>query len=78
MVEKLFGVFCDTAANGKKGLELYKSNTTKSCCKIRYKMIITETLMPVLDGFKQANRINKFTKLLRETDPTIQYIAIIA
>ena len=41
-------------------------------------MIITQTMMPVMDGYKQATQINKLKKLLRETDPTLPDIAIIA
>ena len=41
-------------------------------------MIITKTMMPVMDGFKQATQINKLKKLLKESDPMLPDIVILA
>ena len=33
---------CDQAENGKIAVDMYIANATKTCCNVRYKIILTD------------------------------------
>ena len=44
----------DIARDGQIEVELLKNNLEKTCCATRYRLIITDINMPVMDGFEAA------------------------
>ena len=44
----------DIARDGQIEVELLKNNLEKTCCTTRYRLIITDINMPVMDGFEAA------------------------
>ena len=57
---------------------MYEANMTKMCCKTRYKLVMTDIMMPIMDGYEAAQAINKKQKELSMSDPTVNRIPIIA
>ena len=45
------------AENGLIAVEKYQKNMTKSCCDVRYKVILLDIQMPVMDGIEAAKNI---------------------
>lgn len=43
--------------NGEQEVQAFISNMEKSCCDVRYKMVLTDLNMPVMDGFDAARLI---------------------
>ena len=78
MIEINYGIYSDLACDGYQAFEYYKQNITKVCCKTRYKIIMTDIMMPIMDGYQEAEEIHKLQAKLREVDPTIPEIIIVA
>lgn len=41
----------DKAMNGQEAVEMYKRNLNKICCSKRYKLILMDLNMPIMDGY---------------------------
>ena len=41
----------DKAMNGMEAVEMYRINISKKCCNTRYKVILMDINMPILDGY---------------------------
>lgn len=41
---------------------MYKESMLKSCCGIRYKLVITDLNMPVMNGYEASQEIKSFNK----------------
>ena len=54
----------DEAHDGDIAVELYKKNMEKTCCDVRYKMILTDINMPKMDGITETVEIMKYHKAL--------------
>ena len=48
---------CDKAENGKIALDMYLANAQKICCDVRYRVVLTDIQMPVMDGIESAKLI---------------------
>ena len=59
MMEENFNARCDEAMNGLIAVDLYKKNMEKTCCDVRYKLIITDIQMPEMDGITEAIAIKQ-------------------
>ena len=44
---------------------------TKTCCEIRYKLILTDIQMPEMDGISEAIAIKQLERTLRQTNPDL-------
>ena len=53
MTEK-YGLKCDQADDGVKAVEMYMSNMQKTCCNVRYRLILTDLMMPRMDGIEAS------------------------
>ena len=52
----------DEAKDGDEAVELYKKNMEKTCCDIRYQLILTDINMPTMDGVTATLEIMKYQK----------------
>ena len=50
----LRGIKYDVATDGQECLEKFETNFTKTCCDVRYKMVLTDINMPRMNGYKAA------------------------
>ena len=50
-INKYFNKKCDKAENGLEAVQLYEKNMQKKCCNVRYKVVLSDIQMPVMDGF---------------------------
>lgn len=50
----------------------------KSCCEARYKLIVMDINMPVMDGITAAKRIFQLGERLRAEDPSLPAVTITA
>ena len=51
------GITIDKAENGKEGLDMFVDNLQKQCCSIRYKLILMDLEMPIMDGYTATEKI---------------------
>ena len=54
------GIKIDKAENGKEGLDMFIDDFQKQCCSIRYKLILMDLEMPILDGYQATEKIIEF------------------
>ena len=52
----------DIARDGAIEVKLLKKDLEKTCCSTRYKLIITDINMPILDGYEAAIKANQLIK----------------
>jgi CheY-like chemotaxis protein len=74
MMEKSEEIVCKKAFDGEEAICTFKENLKKSCCDIKYKLILTDILMKPVDGY---NASKKITEIAKET-PGIHKFSIIA
>lgn len=60
MLKEEFGLKCDTVENGFDELKAVIANSEKTCCDVRYRLILTDLNMPIMDGFDAAKNILGF------------------
>ena len=65
----MFDIECDTAEDGEDEVAMFKANREKTCCNLRYKLVLTDLNMPRMDGFEAANQINTYQKLKKISKP---------
>ena len=68
----------DIARNGQIEVELLKRDLEKTCCNTRYKLIITDINMPILDGYDAAIKINQLIRDVNLDQKQQIYIPIVA
>jgi CheY-like chemotaxis protein len=57
--EKL-NIKCDCGEDGLKEVSMFEKNQAKTCCNVRYKLILTDLNMPKMDGFDAATKILEY------------------
>ena len=67
----------DEADDGDTAFELYKKNMEKTCCNVRYKVILTDINMPRMDGITETEVIMKYHRNLQKKDKSIPNLTII-
>lgn len=55
-----YGIICDLVENGLEEVNAFISNYEKTCCSLKYKLILTDLNMPEMDGFDAAKNILKY------------------
>ena len=55
--ENDYGLKCDKANDGKTMLNMYLANMQKTCCDIRYRIVLTDINMPRMDGIEASEKI---------------------
>lgn len=41
----------DKALNGKEAVELFRENLNRQCCRSKYKIVLMDLNMPIMDGY---------------------------
>ena len=57
MLAQNFNIECDLVENGEQEVQAFIQNMQKTCCSVRYKLVLTDLNMPVMDGFDAAQLI---------------------
>ena len=68
---------CDMASDGSMAVDLYLRNIKKTCCNVRYKLILTDIQMPIMDGITEARQIKVHEKALLEQNPSLPTVRIV-
>ena len=50
-------IFSDKANNGVEAVKLFRRNRAKKCCNVRYRLVLMDLVMPVLDGIGATVKI---------------------
>ena len=69
---------CDKASNGCEFLQMYLENMQKTCCNVRYRILLTDINMPQMDGVEASEQIFAEQKRLRAINPSLPEVMIVA
>ena len=56
---------------------MYNRCMTKTCCNIRYRLILSDIQMPEIDGFGVARQIKQIEQQLRIDNPFLPQVMIV-
>ncbi len=59
-------------------MQKFIENNEKSCCTVKYKLVLTDLNMPQMDGFEAAERILKYQNDIKKVYPDYQRVPIVA
>ena len=76
-MESKFKKKCDEASDGLIAVDMYYKNMTKTCCDVRYTLILTDIQMPNMDGIAEAQQIKSHEQILRQKNPSLPQIRIV-
>jgi CheY-like chemotaxis protein len=48
----MFSIQVDKAMNGKEAFNMFQKNLNKNCCDTKYKLVLMDLNMPIMDGFE--------------------------
>ena len=74
-INKYFNKKCDKAENGLEAVQLYEKNMQKKCCNVRYKVVLSDIQMPVMDGVEATRRIREMERDLGRRKPIVAVTA---
>lgn len=57
LLDEFFKIKVDKALNGQEAVNLFTRNLYKSCCNLRYKMVMMDLNMPIMDGYEATTQI---------------------
>ena len=57
---------------------MFKANMQKTCCDIKFKLVLTDLNMPNLDGIQAAKQIMEYQFELQRSDPERKMVPIVA
>jgi CheY-like chemotaxis protein len=76
LLEVNYRIYSDLVENGIEEVDAFVKNMEKTCCQIKYKLVLTDLNMPEMDGFDAAKNI-KIYQLNQEQD-MIPIVAVTA
>ena len=59
ILKEMFQITVDKAMNGQEAVNMYSENLKKTCCNTKYKLILMDLNMPLMDGYEATNRLLK-------------------
>eukprot|EP00347_Sterkiella_histriomuscorum_P003626 403363564 len=51
ILKQFFQVTVDRALNGQEAVNMFQKNLLKKCCNLKYKLVLMDLNMPVMDGY---------------------------
>jgi PleD family two-component response regulator len=60
ILKERMNIKCDFGEDGEKEVSMFEKNQAKTCCEVRYKLILTDLNMPKMDGFDAAAKIMEY------------------
>eukprot|EP00347_Sterkiella_histriomuscorum_P020398 403337956 len=66
IIRDQIGFKVDKAYNGQEAVDLYKINLEKTCCNVKYKLILMDLNMPIMDGFEATLKILEMNSTARK------------
>ena len=75
-MENRFRKQCDEAKSGSAAVVMYNKSMSKTCCNIRYRLILTDICMPWVDGFNVAKQVKKIEQQMRINNPNLPQVQI--
>ena len=52
LLKKIYGIKVDKACNGQIAVDLVRENLSKGCCEKKYKLVLMDLQMPIMDGYE--------------------------
>ena len=83
MLKENFKLQVDSANDGLEALVKFSKNLEKECCQKRYKLVLMDLNMPVMDGYDSSVQIlNQFKKIypsgINENGDHLHIVAVTA
>ena len=60
MLRDRLKIKCDFGEDGMQEVSMFERNQSKTCCNVRYRLILTDLNMPKMDGFDAAKKILEY------------------
>ena len=80
ILKEMFHITVDKAMNGQDAVNMYTRNLLKKCCDLKYKVILMDLNMPIMDGYDATFQIlTQFRRVYPEnTYPNGDQLHVIA
>mmetsp|Transcript_25505 Transcript_25505/g.34739 ORF Transcript_25505/g.34739 Transcript_25505/m.34739 type:complete len:95 (+) Transcript_25505:461-745(+) len=73
-----FGLASHTAKDGEAALHLFKTNWNRTCCDTKYRLVITDLDLPVMDGLQLSIKLKEFVADFNDTHSKSMKLPVLA